>query len=178
MNETFFLINLIWTIINTNKSRKFEALQKHAPLLIEEIFKPHYENIECHLFISLTEKNKEAIFNNLSNLYSQLKEKNLLFYISDDLLTSLEGFIKNYKEEPDNLKKLNYSYQLFSRTYFYELNKFKHIVGLKRRSFTFRIHHKLYRYPLQWLIIKYIYLSPILVILIYQLIQYLFELIK
>ncbi|WP_207495848.1 hypothetical protein, partial [Enterococcus hirae] len=174
MNETFFLINFIWTILNTNKSRKFEALQKHAP----EIFKPHYENIECHLFISLTEENKETIFNNLSNLYSQSKEKNLLFYISDDLLTSLEEFIKIYKQKPNNLKKLNNSYQFFSRSYFYELNRFRHIVGLKRRSFTFRIHHKLYRYHLQWLIIKYIYLSPILGILIYHLIQYLFELSK
>lgn len=166
MNVFLLAVNLIWVAYNTNKIRIIEANQKFAPILIDEIFKPYYLKIECHLFIAITEDNKELISSNLIELYDQLKNKNLLFYISDRLLVSLEETIDISKSSYFDKKEFNRKYQQFSRDYYFELNKFRKIVGLRNRTPYFRIHHNLYKYKIQWLIIKYSYLLPITIIII------------
>lgn len=169
-NETInlFLLggNIIWGIINTVRTRTLEASQKYAPQLIDEIFKPHYQNIECQLFIPVTIDNKEMIHDNLINLYLQIKEKNLLFYISDDLLISLEELISVGQQKDFNKRSFNKLYQRFSSYYYLELNRFRKIVGLKRRGIGFRVHHKLYRYKIHWYLLKYVNLLQSIVVLI------------
>lgn len=171
INLLFLGFNFIWVMVNTKKTREIEASQKYAPQLIDEIFKPCYENIECNLFISITENNKDKILSNLIDLYLQLKKEKLLFYISDSLLISLEAIIKEGSKQSDDLKQFNQLYQCFSRDYYYELNRFRKIVGLKRRSINFRIYHKLYKYHIQWLFMKHLYLLPVFFFLIYYLVR-------
>lgn len=172
INILLLATNIIWGIINTFRTRAIEASQKYAPELIDDIFKPFYQSIECYLFIAVTTENKDIIISNLIDLHHELTNKKLLFYISDSLLISLEEIIAEGTEsELFDKKRLNRLYQRFSRDYYFELNRFRKIVGLKSRTLNFRVHHRLYKYKIQWIIIKYITFLPAFLFLIYYFIE-------
>lgn len=167
-NSIIGLINAIWTILNAKKMYSFPFTQKYASKLIEKIFIPFYEDIECNLFVNITINNKKEIIKNLSALYYTLDNENLLFYISDSLLIPLEMITlkqgKNLK-----IRDINKIYQRFSKNYYNELNRIRKTVGLKPRTPNFRIHHKLYRFKIQNYFFTHTELILFLVFLFFQL---------
>lgn len=139
---TFLTINFIWAIFNLFSTRSFESKQKYVPLLIDNVYKPFYETIECNLFKKITNRNKRNILLNLNQLNLSLKNNNLLFYISDDLLVELDILTSS---ETLSLKEINEHYQIFSSIYLAELNLARKIVGLDKRTSKFKVHFKLYK---------------------------------
>lgn len=134
-------VNIMWGIFNATSARSYEAKQKYAPLLIDKIFSPFYSTIECRLFIKVTANNKKIILKNLNKLYKTLECEDLLFYISEDLLLSLDYLVKNPR---CSVKKFSKRYQRFSYAYSKELSRARKVVGLKPRTVKFRAHFNLY----------------------------------
>ncbi|HHJ5064783.1 TPA: hypothetical protein ACQK1M_002321 [Enterococcus hirae] len=166
-NSIVGLINLIWTIVNAKKMYSFPFAQKYASKLTEKIFIPFYKNIECYLFVNITESNKKEIIKNLSALYQTLDNENLLFYISDSLLIPLE-MITEKRRKNLKIREINKIYQRFSKNYYNELNRIRKTVGLKPRTPNFRIHHKLYRFKIQNYFFTHTELILFLVFLFFQ----------
>lgn len=151
-------INLLWSILNSKKINSLASTQKYASELIEKIFIPFYEDIECNLFVNITTENKNEVIDHLIKLHNTFIKEKLLFYISDSLLIPLEALVQT-KNKSIKPKELNIMYQKFSRSYYNELNRTRKIIGLKPRTPDFRIHHKLYRFRIQtyiWSNLEYI----------------------
>ncbi|EMG1503112.1 hypothetical protein V2123_000371 [Enterococcus faecium] len=148
LNSVMGAINILWGIYNTKKINSLASTQEYASRLIEKIFIPFYEDIECNLFVNITKENQNKVIDHLSKLHHTLVKEKLLFYISDSLLIPLETLVLE-KNKPKSTKKLNRIYQKFSRSYYSELNRTRKIIGLKPKTPDFRIHHKLYRFKIQ-----------------------------
>ncbi|GMC04171.1 hypothetical protein K5E_26490 [Enterococcus thailandicus] len=158
LNSVMGAINILWGIYNTKKTNSLSSTQKYASRLIEKIFIPFYENIECNLFVNITIENKNEVIDHLTRLHRTLVKEKLLFYISDNLLIPLESLVQT-KNKSIKPKKLNKMYQKFSKNYYNELNRTRKIIGLRPRTPDFRIHHKLYRFRIQtyiWSNLEYI----------------------
>ncbi|OUZ28924.1 hypothetical protein A5806_001662 [Enterococcus faecium] len=159
-NSILSAINLMWLIFNSKKTNSLAFTEKYASELIEKIFIPFYEDIECNLFVNITTENKNEVIEHLIKLHNTFIKEKLLFYISDGLLIPLEALVQT-KNKSIKPKKLNIMYQKFSRSYYNELNRTRKIIGLRPRTPDFRIHHKLYRFKLQtyiWSNLEYIVL--------------------
>ncbi|EMF0102570.1 hypothetical protein O1E28_002510 [Enterococcus hirae] len=53
-NSILSAINLMWLIFNSKKTNSLAFTEKYASELIEKIFIPFYEDIECNLFVNIT----------------------------------------------------------------------------------------------------------------------------
>ncbi|MCC4124082.1 hypothetical protein LL256_10315 [Enterococcus faecalis] len=180
LNIVIATINLCWGIYNTRKVRSLASTQNYASKLIEQIFIPFYENIECELFKGITEKNKSDRLKSIKELHEKLIQTGLLFYISDSLLIPLETLVAESNKKEDLLtgKKINKVYRAFSKNYYSELNRTRKIIGLKARTPNFRIHHSLYKYKLQVYLLSHIEITIFLLFLAFQLFTGIYSMVK
>ncbi|EOS7863553.1 hypothetical protein EFL14_RS12915, partial [Enterococcus hirae] len=93
-NSILSAINLMWLIFNSKKTNSLAFTQKYASELIEKIFIPFYEDIECNLFVNITTENKNEVIEHLIKLHNTFIKEKLLFYISDSLLIPLEALVQ------------------------------------------------------------------------------------
>lgn len=64
LNIIIAALNLCWVVYNSKKVRSLNSTQNYASRLIEQIFIPFYESIECELFIKITNENKKTKLKN------------------------------------------------------------------------------------------------------------------
>lgn len=129
------------------QTKNKETITPIISKVINKVFIPYRCEIGLQLFRKVTIRNYHSISCSLTNLNQSLEKENLKFYVSPDLIFSLEK-LYSISEKGDYSKKTlkiyNKEFKLFSRYYFEEQNKFRDKFGLSKYYGNFRLINHLY----------------------------------